>query len=401
MTIAPLGVVPSPAAPGAAPDAAAPADFMTAIQAALKKMGVEPPTPGAKTEAKTEAKTGTTKDVEPVETTDEPDVEPVEMPAPTAVPDYLAALVGQYSLVPTPRPPPVGTHPDVATRPDVEPVETRRAKAQTKPLPALTPPVMDEPTKAPAANPGPTEPNPLANRADVELVETYRTQTQTQTQPTARHLDKLDVQAPTLPATSQPSFQAVPAITHVQVATPAAPVANTTPLDRVAAQVFPEVTSLVSRGAGTHRIALTLNPEHLGEVRVVMTVRAGAVHVRLAAGQEARLSLADGSGELSRLLEHAGATEVRVVVRDLPATAPGAASTNPSTPTTDTSSTSSSGLTGDRSPDQHAGTRADHQARDGSDHTPRSIRTDGSTAGVTLSIKPVTGARAAGLDLTM
>jgi hypothetical protein len=92
--------------------------------------------------------------------------------------------------------------------------------------------------------------------------------------------------------------------------------------------VVPEVTRLVSRGDGTHRVTLTLRPEALGEVRVTLTLRDGEVHVRLAAGEEAQRALVEGAPELRRVLELAGATETRVVVRDLgqpAATSPGAA----------------------------------------------------------------------------
>lgn len=218
---------------------------------------------------------------------------------------------------------------------------------------------------------------------------------------------------PTLPATANqagnpatPAAPAAPAVPVSPVAptaapavsTPAAapPVANTAPLDRVSAQVFPEVTGLVSRGNGSHRITLTLNPEQLGEVRVVMTMRDGAVHVRMAAGHEARAALLEGSPELSRLLETAGATETRIVVRELPAAA--------LSPTTPNPNSHSSLLGGDGAPDRHAGTRADHQARDGSDHsTPRSERADGATSPgpAPRSIQSVTGTRSAGVDVTM
>lgn len=177
-----------------------------------------------------------------------------------------------------------------------------------------------------------------------------------------------------------------------------APAANTDALDRVAAQVFGEVTGLVSKGNGTHRITMTLNPEQLGEVRVVMTVRNGAVHVQMAAGHETRGALLDGSPELSRLLESAGATDTRIIVRDLPALA----TTPPSA--TANSPTLNAGHTSDGSPDQQAGTHADHQAKDGSDHTTsRSARTEGSTSPghASRSNQPVIAARSAGVDLTM
>lgn len=207
---------------------------------------------------------------------------------------------------------------------------------------------------------------------------------------------------PVAPPTAQPTLQPT-----VQPATPiAGPIATATPagpdtaqpavqLDRVSAQVFGEVTSLASRGNGTHRITMTLNPESLGEVKVVMTVRDGAVHVRMAAGHEARTSLVEGSPELARLLEHAGATEARVVVRELPAQAVSATSGSaPSSSQTDTPGTPfQAGQGGERSTDQHARTRADHPATDGPDpSTPRPTR---------APAQPVTGTRSAGVDLTM
>jgi hypothetical protein len=164
--------------------------------------------------------------------------------------------------------------------------------------------------------------------------------------------------------------------------------------EQVTRQVFPEVTSLVSRGNGTHRITLTLNPEALGEVRVVMTVRDGAVVVRLAAGQDAQQALADGSPELTRLLELAGASETRIVVRDL-----GAGSSTGSG--TGAGSGPETGPDTGRPHDQHAGTRAHHPATDGTnDGTTRTFR---STTGAhpSQSIEPVTDTRTAGVDVTM
>ncbi|MFL6060782.1 MAG: flagellar hook-length control protein FliK [Marmoricola sp.] len=174
---------------------------------------------------------------------------------------------------------------------------------------------------------------------------------------------------------------------------PSAPVDNS----QVTNQVFPEVTSLVSRGPGTHRITLTLNPEQLGEVRVVMTMRAGAVHVRLAAGHDARTSLVEGSPELARLLEHAGATEAKVVVRELPAAQSGTPAATSTPPTTESTGTPL-GTGTDRSPDQHAGTRADHPAREGAEHR------GGHREPVPPVVRPtqqVSDIRAAGVDLTM
>jgi hypothetical protein len=82
-------------------------------------------------------------------------------------------------------------------------------------------------------------------------------------------------------------------------------------------QVFGQVTRLVSRGDGTHRLMLRLHPADLGEVKVVLTVKGGAVDVTLSAGPAARDALREGSPQLRALLELAGATTGQVTVRDL------------------------------------------------------------------------------------
>lgn len=181
---------------------------------------------------------------------------------------------------------------------------------------------------------------------------------------------------------------------------PAAAPATTAPAPAAAPvsvpdQVFGAVTNLVNRGNGTHRITMTLNPEQLGEVRVVMTVRDGAVHVRLAAGQEAQAALLEGSGELTRLLTQAGAADTRVVVRDLPV----AAAASSSQPGTDGSPTPDLGAGTNQHQDQHARTRADHPATDGTDTTSRRLSAAGPAA--QRPIETDTSTRATGLDVTM
>lgn len=201
------------------------------------------------------------------------------------------------------------------------------------------------------------------------------------------------------PATA--SLSVVSAATPPTVTTSSTAAGASTPVQHVTGQVFPEVTSLVSRGDGAHRITLTLNPEALGEVRVVMTVRDGAVHVRLAAGHEARQALIEGSPELTRLLELAGASESRIVVRDLPA---GSTSTGSGTPERGSDPGTQLGTGSGRSHDQHAGTRADNPATDGmNDGTTRHSRTIRGVEGATQprSIEPVTDTRSAGVDVTM
>jgi len=190
-----------------------------------------------------------------------------------------------------------------------------------------------------------------------------------------------------------PTVVAPVAVTTPTATTPGAG-ATTAPAGApVTGQVFPEVTSLVSRGDGTHRITLTLKPEALGEVRVVMTVRDGAVHVRLAGGHEAHQALLAGSPELSRLLEQAGATETRIVVRDLS----GAVAPTTGGSRTDQGFDLGQGLGAgtNRSQDEHAGTRAEQQATDGSHHT----TTPGAASPRT--VEPATRTRTSGVDVTM
>lgn len=93
------------------------------------------------------------------------------------------------------------------------------------------------------------------------------------------------------------------------------------PVRSVAAQVIPEITRLVSDGEGVHRVTLQLNPRALGEVRVVLTIRNGDVHVRIAGGEEARQAVAASSAELTRALHQVGIDEHRLTLTDLPATA--------------------------------------------------------------------------------
>lgn len=416
MTIGPTATLGVPVPAVGAPCPLSPGDFLTAF---INAMADEQPVP-----------TGT--------------VEPVETPLQPIEPGQVVELVETS-----------------ATEAPTLPTEPRLNKLDD-PLALVEPERVDERVETPGTGTPTTVVDPLI----VALVAQH-------TAPTPARLDKLDVPKTTLdvskpenhpklavagmepptkdpapsPVEAPPSSRAVP-VTAVHPAVPtqaglpdasqpaavvvptssvaptaptgsvaSAPSAPPTTLDRVQAQVFPEVTGLVSRGSGTHRITLTLNPEQLGEVRVVMTMRHGAVHVRLAAGQEARGALADGAGELGRLLEHAGATDARVVVRELAAaTVAGAASaqpgnqpgnqpgtqnpsSNPQASTSDPGATTSQpGAGGERSPDQHARTRADHTARDGFEPTSTGGHRASGSAG---PIEPVTGTRVAGVDLTM
>lgn len=205
-------------------------------------------------------------------------------------------------------------------------------------------------------------------------------------------------QAPTTPvavasAAAQAALPAVPVATSSAAAPPAAPVAHAP----VMAQVVPEVTRLVSRGNGVHRLTMRLQPEALGEVRVTLTVRDGGVQVHLSGGEDAARALAEGAPELRRVLELAGA-EARVVVRDLtgqqstplPQPSAGGADQDASYDArgSDTSSPDTPGGN-DGQQGHHARTRGGAGATDG--------LPDGA---VPLRPDPVSGARQ-GIDLTM
>lgn len=113
----------------------------------------------------------------------------------------------------------------------------------------------------------------------------------------------------------------VPVVTggSASVAPGAAPAqsGDAQPARSVVTQVIPEITRLVSDGEGVHRVTLQLNPKALGEVRVVLTMRHGDVHVRIAGGEEARHALAASSGELTRALQHLGIEDHRLTLTDL------------------------------------------------------------------------------------
>jgi flagellar hook-length control protein FliK len=81
-------------------------------------------------------------------------------------------------------------------------------------------------------------------------------------------------------------------------------------------QVFTDLGRLVRRGDGTHRLTIKLQPEALGEVRVVLTVRDGDVSVRLSGSDAAQRALLQGASDLQRLLESVGAKSAQVLVGD-------------------------------------------------------------------------------------
>ncbi|HEX2174454.1 MAG TPA: flagellar hook-length control protein FliK [Nocardioidaceae bacterium] len=195
-----------------------------------------------------------------------------------------------------------------------------------------------------------------------------------------------DTGAPTAPlsSTSSTGFSAV-ATAPTATSTAATGSAEAGP---VGGQVFPEVARLVTRGDGTQRLTLRLSPENLGEVRIVVTVRDGAVDVSLAAGGQAQEALLHGSPELRRLLESMGAASTQIAVRDLPSATqqPGGGAASAGT----------SGLgpgDGDRSGDDPSA-----QRHTSGGHHPAGHPTATSRSG---STDPTTQASASGVDLRL
>ena len=257
--------------------------------------------------------------------------------------------------------------------PGVGPASSADAPAPSDRTPA---PSDRAPARAPADSPLPAASAPVASPAPATLPAAGPDPTMTSVAPLATSV-----------VTSVAAPVAAPMVTTTTTAPPAA----------VTAQVFPEVTRLVSTGNGTHRVTLQLNPAALGEVRVTLTVRAGVVRVSLAASSEAQASLLHGAPELRRLLELTGASDTRIVVRDLPSgaapvTAPPPASTDTGTGAFGQPGSGQVGHGGDRSQDQHAGTRdGATNARDG-DHD-EAVRP--------RPIDPTTRTRTSGVDVTM
>ncbi|GAA1137698.1 hypothetical protein GCM10009606_17020 [Nocardioides aquiterrae] len=107
----------------------------------------------------------------------------------------------------------------------------------------------------------------------------------------------------------------------------------------MAHQVFPEVVRVAVTGATPSRVVVRLEPEHLGEVRVVLRTGKAGLEVSLAAGSDARAAIREGAPELRRMLEAAGSPDARILVRhlsDAPAAAPVAPATSPTPVRTDT-----------------------------------------------------------------
>ncbi|ABL80278.1 MULTISPECIES: flagellar hook-length control protein FliK [unclassified Nocardioides] len=264
------------------------------------------------------------------------------------------------------------------------------APAPARSLPA-EPPVSALPGD-PAADAPLAEPGALAARADRGTSDTGpRTQSTAGVNPTAATATPLAAASAPVAATSAPA--GAPASTASSA---------------VAHQVFPEVVRLTTSSDGPQRVTIRLNPESLGEVRVVLTQRQGGLEVSLSAGTEARRALADGTPELQRLLDAVGRSDARIVVRD--GTGLPVASSAPSAGTSGQAGTQQPGAGSQWSTDLSGGawTGADRNGGEATGGHGRSTRpgssnaTDGIPDATTPSRRPatVTGARS-GLDVTM
>lgn len=192
----------------------------------------------------------------------------------------------------------------------------------------------------------------------------------------------------TVPSVGTHGPVAGPVQIHGNGTTPAASVAHTA----VTNQVFPDVARLMTRADGTQRITLRLTPDNLGEVKIVLTVRDGAVQLDLSASANAVEALRSGAHQLHRLLELAGATSSQIKVVD--------PSTGNSTTTSDSQSQDGFARPGSDSTGRHS-RDPDHHARmrDG-DTLARDDRTPGAASPLTMP-NPESLAPYLGVDVTI
>jgi hypothetical protein len=217
------------------------------------------------------------------------------------------------------------------------------------------------------------------------------------------------------PATTNPISNPTSASVSTTMPAATAPVSTATataPTDphRVIDQVFSQITQVAGHATqAAQRVTVKLNPDNLGEVRIVLTHRQGELHVSLAAGEQARSTLTDGSAELHRLLQTAGHSDSRIVVRDL-ASPIGAPSTASSTAVAPTAQTAQSGLTGDTTGwSGNTGSGATWSGEERSGQRPAHPQSSGSTTatdGTQVATDPSrrtesAGHRTTGLDLSM
>jgi len=159
-------------------------------------------------------------------------------------------------------------------------------------------------------------------------------------------------------------------------------------------QVFPEVTKAAASGPGSHRIAITLHPEDLGEVRVTVVVRGGNVRVDVAtdpASGIARTALEHGAPELRKLIEATGA-DARVTFREF------GSSTGSATDGGRQQSFAQAQAQADAQADARSGgSRAPHPASDRPD-TATTVRTAGPSDPEASSVPSASPSAASGVD---
>ncbi|KAA1417701.1 hypothetical protein F0U44_15510 [Nocardioides humilatus] len=282
----------------------------------------DPVVPGA-----VSAAPGTTTAIPARSASGEPAVAPAPGPVPEPVPPVAAfgQAAARVGVVPPVAPPLVASAPAAPpvappVAPQIAPpvatparpsLAARAGAPVAGPVKAPTADILASPTTAPDGRPVARVEAPVAPTVPVPRIQVARQE----------HGPVVGVPRPFEPQEQVEPAQAPPAA--LASAAPAAVL--TRPMDRPVAaaspvqQVFPEVVRLAKTGEGTHRITMTLRPEHLGEVRVTLVVRDGSVRVNLSS-EHATDALAHGAHELRRLLEHTGMGDARIVVRDATAT---------------------------------------------------------------------------------
>ena len=238
-----------------------------------------------------------------------------EQATPTDAPNPFLALLTPLVGAPAPVAKPEPT-PEQPVDTDAEPEDGDQPDTGAPVLP-LVPPlaaalVVTPPVALPSAAPGPK----VAAKAPATQV---RPQVEA---PVAEGPAPVPTPAPppVVPQAQPVTTTALPVVAPSAVVPPPqvdAPTPAPAPAP-IAHQVFPEVVRIAVTGETPKRVVVRLQPEHLGEVRVVVRTGKAGLEVSLAAGTEARAAIREGAPELRRMLEAAGSPDARVVVRHLP-----------------------------------------------------------------------------------
>ena len=326
-------------AAGAASDGSAGGEAFLALVQALLDAGPVPQQPGAVAPAGDGAATRTT--------ADDPDASDTaaELPgpldpllAPGGVPALVAGLVAPVAVTTPVAAPRSSTTTGPSTAPASDAADTVAGVAgvaggsggSESGAPALTlaTPAAPAGPAAPAALAGvralPAQPTATPQRVTTDADASIASTTASDPQPDratgeatpATGASTGTTPTPTSSPASTPAPTAAVPIGPASAPAAAAPAPSSTTTNAVAHQVFPEVVRLTTSSDGPQRVTIRLNPESLGEVRVVLTQRQGSLEVSLSAGTEARRALAEGTPELQRLLDAVGRSDARIVVRD-------------------------------------------------------------------------------------